>query len=231
MTYNSDIHHRRSIRLNDYNYSQAGAYFVTICARHRECLFGEIVNGKMTLSEMGRIVAEEWTWLESIRNNVVLDVFIIMPNHFHSIIFFTDSVGATPSARPAASGNIDGICGRSKGGRPVGIAPTGPVPGSIGAIMAQFKSRSKDGRPVGIAPTGPAPGSIGAIMAQFKSSVTKRINQFRNNPGCPVWQRNYYERIIRNDDELSRAREYIVNNPMKWELDKENPINCQIQIQ
>ena len=202
MTYNSDIHHRRSIRLKDYNYSQAGAYFVTICARHRECLFGEIFNEEMALSEMGRIVAEEWKGLESIRNNVVLDVFIIMPNHFHSIIFFTDSIGATPTARPIASGNIDGICGRSK-----------------------------DGRPVGIAPTGPAPGSIGAIMAQFKSRVTKRINQFRNNPGCPVWQRNYYERIIRNDDELSRAREYIVNNPMKWELDKENPINCRIQIQ
>ena len=63
-------------------------------------------------------------------------------------------------------------------------------------------------------------------MAQFKSRVTKYANALRNNPGYPVWQRNYYERVIRNEGELTRAREYIVNNPMKWELDKENPINC-----
>jgi hypothetical protein len=86
---------------------------------------------------------------------------------------------------------------------------------------------TKGGRAAGVAPTGPVSGSIGALMAQFKSRVTKRINTFRNNPGCPVWQRNYYERVIRNDDELSRAREYIVNNPMKWALDKENPVHCK----
>ena len=77
-----------------------------------------------------------------------------------------------------------------------------------------------------IAPTGPVSGSIGAIMAQFKSRVTKNIAKLTNNPGYPVWQKNYYERVIRNDDELSRAREYIINNPLKWELDKENPVYC-----
>jgi REP element-mobilizing transposase RayT len=70
-------------------------------------------------------------------------------------------------------------------------------------------------------------GSIGSVFAGFKSATTKQINVLCNNHRCPVWQRNYYERIIRNEDELSRAREYIVNNPMKWELDKENPINCR----
>jgi REP element-mobilizing transposase RayT len=190
MTYNPDIHHRHSIRLKDYDYSQAGAYFVTICAWQRECLFGEIVDGVMILNDVGRIVETVWCHLPEQFKNATLDEYVIMPNHFHGIIFLSDSVGATPSARP------------------------------------DTQMSEKDGRPVGIAPTGPLPGSIGAVMAQFKSNVTKRINKFRNNPGCPVWQRNYYERVIRNEDELSRAREYIVNNPMKWELDKENPVNC-----
>ncbi len=188
MTYNPDIHHRHSIRLRDYYYSQAGAYFVTICAWQRECLFGEIEHGKMVLNDSGGIVETVWCQLPEHFKGINLDEYTIMPNHFHGIIFLFDNVGAMPTARPEAQ-----------------IA--------------------ENGRPVGIAPTGPLSGSIGAIMAQFKSNVTKRINKFRNNPGCPVWQKNYYERVIRNENELSRAREYIVNNPMKWELDKENPVN------
>jgi REP element-mobilizing transposase RayT len=72
---------------------------------------------------------------------------------------------------------------------------------------------------------GTIPGSICSIIQNFKSVTTRKINQIRVNPGCPVWQRNYYERVIRNEHELDRAREYIVNNPLKWELDKENPVN------
>ena len=68
------------------------------------------------------------------------------------------------------------------------------------------------------------------VLYNFKTVSTRKINRFRNNPGCPVWQRNYYERVIRNEDELSRARQYIANNPMKWELDKENPDNCRDNI-
>lgn len=122
-------------------------------------------------------------------NHVLLDEYVIMPNHFHGIILLTDTVGAIPAGRPM----ID---------------------------CADIR-----GRAVGVAPTGPVSGSIGAIMAQFKSNVTKRLNTFRDKPGCPVWQRNFYERVIRNDEELSHAREYIVNNPLKWALDKENPVN------
>ena len=81
------------------------------------------------------------------------------------------------------------------------------------------------------APTEPASAvrhhGLTEIIRGFKTFSAKRINTLRNNPGCPVWQRNYYERVIRNDGELTRAREYIVNNPMKWELDKENPKNCE----
>ena len=74
---------------------------------------------------------------------------------------------------------------------------------------------------------GTVSGSLCAVVQNFKSVSTRKINRLRNNPGCPVWQRNYYERVIRDDNELVRAREYIVNNPLKWDLDHENPLNCQ----
>jgi len=92
--YNQEMHHRRSIRLINYNYSQAGAYFVTVCPWNRECLFGDIVNGDMRLNESGQIVEKEWQRTGSIRPNVELDVFVIMPNHMHGIIVLNDDVGA-----------------------------------------------------------------------------------------------------------------------------------------
>ena len=75
----------------------------------------------------------------------------------------------------------------------------------------------------------PAPGlrmkpkSLSSFVAGFKSAVTKRINEIRVTPGLPVWQRNYYEHIVRNMEEMNRIREYIQNNPMKWEMDENNP--------
>ena len=198
MSFNPDIHHRRSIRLAEYDYSQAGAYFVAICAWQRECLFGEIIDGEMVLNEFGRVVGQEWGKTAELRPHVALDEYAIMPNHFHATFLINDDVGATPVARPDAIGKNGECC--TETGKPT--SKTGDPPGR---------------------PYGPVSGSIGAILVQFKSIVTKRINQIRANPGCPVWQRNYYERVIRNEHELARAREYIVNNPLKWELDRENP--------
>jgi len=71
--------------------------------------------------------------------------------------------------------------------------------------------------------SGPPARSLGAFIAGFKSAVTKRINEIRQTHGAPVWQRNYYEHIIRGDGELLRVREYILNNPLDWENDRENP--------
>ena len=73
--------------------------------------------------------------------------------------------------------------------------------------------------------------TIGSILGQFKSIVTKQINKIRDNPGCPVWQRNFYEHVVRNDDELNRARQYVMDNPLKWELDEENPVNAKKPLQ
>lgn len=69
----------------------------------------------------------------------------------------------------------------------------------------------------------PVPGSLPTIVRSFKSAVTRCVNKIREEPGSPFWQRNYYERVIRNDYELNTIREYIKNNPMKWDLDRENP--------
>ena len=186
---------RRSIRLQGYDYSQAGAYFVTLCTHNRECLLGEIINGEMRLNDSGRIVANEWLKTAEIRNEIELDEWVVMPNHFHGILVINNCCAA-PDCR---------------GDRPVAL------------INGDTVSGKKGDRPV--APTGPQPRSVGAVMAGFKSAVTKRINELRQTPGAKLWQRNYWEHIVRNEPELSRIREYIHNNPAQWELDKLHPGN------
>lgn len=175
MTFNPEIHRRRSIRLKEYDYANVGAYFVTICVFQRECLFGDVVDGEIRLNECGMIVQDAWDDLPKHYSNVELDQFVIMPNHVHGILVLEN------------------------GGRVTDHAPT------------ETPSPKRHGFP--------------EIMRAFKSFSAKRINQMRDNPGCPVWQRNYYERVIRNEQELARAREYVFNNPGKWALDKENPAN------
>jgi len=182
--YSPEIHHRRSIRLRNYNYTQAGAYFITICSWKRECLFGEVLDGIMRLNQYGQIVEKEWLQTEIIRINVKLDVFVVMPNHIHGI-FVIDDYGRGTLQR----------------------APT----------KEQF------GKPVS--------NSIPTIIRLLKSATTKQINEIRNTPGHPIWQRNYYVHIIRNENELSHIREYIINNPFQWAVDENNPSNIRGTLQ
>ena len=168
-------YNRHSIRLHGYDYSQAGAYFVTICARNWQCLFGDIVHGEMVLNKYGKVVADQWRKTAEIRREIELDEWIVMPNHFHGIVWICTDI--------------------RRGDQPV--APT---------------------------VAGPTPRSLGALIAGFKSAVTKRINGLRGTLGTKLWQRNYYEHIIRNIDELNHIREYILNNPRKWDMDRENPV-------
>lgn len=177
MTYDPEHHHRRSIRLKGYDYSQPGAYFVTICTQNRACLFGDVVDGKMRLNDIGRIVEQCWYHIPVHFAHVQLDAFMVMPNHVHGIIVLVDS-------------------------------------GNVGATHAS---------PLPTRPRGPQRKSIASIVGSFKSTVTKRINDYRGTPGLPVWQRNYYEHIIRDEQSLIRIREYIANNPFQWALDRENP--------
>ena len=198
MPFNPDIHHRQSIRLRDYDYSWAGAYFVTACVLQRKCLFGEIIDGKMILTETGRIVMATWSDIPNHYKNISLDESIIMPNHIHGIITIAE-VNSGGNGRVANP--------------PLRINATGKDLNSVEAGLKPAHVEKQYGLP--------------EIIRGFKTFSSRRINVLRNNPGCSIWQRNYYERVIRNEQELTNAREYIVNNPLKWELDKENPINCR----
>ena len=180
MKFNPDIHHRRSIRLHGYDYADSGAYFVTVCVQGRECLFGEV----MELNGAGRMVEDWWAKLPERFPSVVLDQFVVMPNHFHGIVVIAGSVGA---------------------GSPRPISPD---------IQDQGGETPPLRKP-----------TLGQIVGYFKYQTTKQFNAMRDDPGVPLWQRNYYERVIRHDDELGRARRYIAENPLKWGEDRENPAN------
>ena len=190
-------HHRRSIRLKGYDYSQAGAYYVTIVTWHRDFLFGEIMNKEMILNKVGKIV--EWEWLELSKRllYVELGTHVVMPNHFHGILFIHETVGATRQGQT--------------------ILQSGTEP------LQNITSEGMDGSPL---PRGPKPASLGAIVAQFKSRVTKRIWKFPEFKGTPIWQRNYYEHIIRNEKDLQNKTDYIEVNPLLWAQDDENPFNA-----
>jgi putative transposase len=190
-TYDSNRHHRRSIRLPGWDYTQAGAYFVTLCTFQAECLFGQVVNGAIALNEYGQIVEEEWNNTGQLRPYVTLDTHVVMPNHFHAIIWIAedDAGRGTPKASIVTARRAPTMARR---------APT----------QRQF------GQPLAR--------SLPTIIGAFKSAVTRRINQQRGTPGDQVWQRNYYEHIVRSERALDAIQRYIVDNPARWELDRYN---------
>ena len=177
MKYNPKIHHRKSIRLKNYDYSRPGLYFITICTQGQLHLFGEIVDGEMVLNDVGRRVWDEWRKSEKIRDEIKIHEFVVMPNHLHGIVEIV--VGAN---------------GRS----PVQSPVHSPVKKSM-------QTRS-----------------IGSLVAGFKSSFTAKINRIDGMPKRQLWQRNYWEHIIRNENEYQRIAQYIMDNPKKWALDKLN---------
>jgi putative transposase len=99
MNYVAEKHHRRSVRLKEYDYSQPGAYFVTVCSWNRECVFGNIANGEMELNEYGRMIEKEWIQTGNVRTNVEIDKYIVMPNHFHGILIINENNNHPVGAR------------------------------------------------------------------------------------------------------------------------------------
>ena len=152
---------RKNIRIPEYDYSQCGAYFITICTKDRRRILGDIVGARLgapenepiciELSFLGKIVEKHLLDIENHYDNVSIDKYVIMPNHIHLIIM------------------IEGAPRR---------APT-----------------------------------IGDIICAFKSGVSREC-------GKSIWQRNYYEHIIRNETDYIETWHYIVNNPLQWELDR-----------
>lgn len=187
-----------------FNYSRPGAYFITICTHDRGCLFGEVVDGVMESNVYGRIVADEWYRTATVRSNVVLDAFVVMPNHIHGIIVIVESDDGVDAAER-------GDMAQRRRGTPA-VCPYTPPP-------AFTDPPTSTDRTFG----GAVAGSLSTIMRQYKSVVTKRINQHRHTPGAPVWQRGFYEHIIRNERALNQIRRYIINNPMQWRRDRNRP--------
>jgi REP element-mobilizing transposase RayT len=163
MAYDPGQHHRRSIRLKDYDYGTPGFYFVTICTHNRECTLGRIDSGGVELNWLGRIVQSEWANLSSRFPAVTLDSIVVMPNHVHMILTIVDPVGA------------------------------------------QFIAPRPD---------------LGEIVRSIKA-VTTRLIRAQGSTGFR-WQRNYYEHVVRNEQELNAIRQYILDNPLSWDQDPDN---------
>jgi len=171
------LHNRRSVRLKNHRY-MCGTYFVTINAVNGECVFGDVVDGRMCLNGFGEIVRDEWLRTEQLRDNISLDAFIVMPNHFHGIIRIDD-------------------------GRRTGTAQ---------CTDTARRVRTLHPRHFGA----PIANSLPTIICSFKSAATRRINVLRGSPGAKVWHRNYYEHVVRDENDLNRIRTYIARNPQKW---------------
>jgi putative transposase len=218
MTYNLQNHHRRSIRLKQYDYSQEGLYFIAICTKGGGnslwLPFGKIENGKMMLNEYGQIARNEWIKTTEIRNNVELGEFVIMQNHIHGIIRLfgrgelhlpnesnTSNVGVCDTSnrgvcQTSNESNISnrGVCDTSN----VGVCDTS----NRGVCDTPLRSPSQ---------------TIGAIVRGYKSSVTRQLGLLGFNG--KLWQRNYYEHVIRDEKSYLKISEYIQNNPANWHKD------------
>ncbi|AFY91441.1 transposase [Chamaesiphon minutus] len=166
MPYDPDKHHRRSIRLKGFDYSRSAVYFVTICVQNRECLFGTISQHEMILNDAGKLVSEEWLALPERFPAIILDEFVVMPNHFHGIIY---------------------------------ISPNSVEHPTLGRIIGAFKSIVTDLY-------------ISGVKDQGWTPFDRRL-----------WQRNYYEHIVRDDSALQKIQQYIRDNPLTWQTDSLYP--------
>jgi len=289
MQYNPKIHNRKSMRFNGYDYSQEGAYFITICCKDRECLFGEIKNREMILNANGIIAYNEWLQTTKIRSNVELDVFVIMPNHIHGIVIINNHAiddgrgvlhtpgllmndrGNKPDVlhAPVSGSGTPGLLMNDRGNKPdvlhapgsvlgapgSALGTSGSVLGTSGSVLGASGSvlgapdsvlhapgpalgtsdsikgvcdtplQITVGRDLGVCdtPLRSPSNTIGAIVRGYKSAVTKQINILGSgnyNQSSTVWQRNYHDHIIRNEQSYQHILNYIINNPAKWDDDK-----------
>jgi REP element-mobilizing transposase RayT len=188
--------HRRSIRLQNYDYKRSGAYFVTMVTQNRACLFGDVVNGRLQLNDAGQMIQAIWDQLPQHYPGVETDAFVIMPNHVHGIIALV---------------GVSACADIQSGGQPQGVAPTNDPRPKHDAVHVL---------------------SLADIVHRFKTLTTKRyvdgVKQFDwSRFESRLWQRNYFEHVIRNEESLNRIGEYILDNPTRWEFDQENPLAMQ----
>jgi hypothetical protein len=166
----------------------------------------------MMLNEHRKIVVEEWERSEAMRDEVVLDVFVVMPNHMHGIVCLVPS-GVDDVSPRGYDLDVGGDPTHVKRASDDDVGPHGDA-----ALQERERHpRWKDGRPQRHAE------SLGSMIAGFKGVVTTRINERRDTPGAPVWQSRYHDRILRNEREWRARRAYIRRNPGRWGKDRHHP--------
>ncbi|HDS29409.1 MAG TPA: transposase [Firmicutes bacterium] len=219
MKFNPECPHRRSIRLHGYDYSLPGAYFITICVQNGKCLFRKIQDAKMHLNEPGRMIKNIWDELPIHYDGVEIDEFIVMPNHVHGIIVLTGN-------------HRDGV----QTGQPRGVAPTTDHAGAGPRACPVDQTSTNNGLSQTACPIDSSSKislikkslSLPDVIHRFKTLTTRRYIDGIKQSGWAsfekrLWQRNYYEHIMRNEESLNCIRDYIINNPLKWNSDPENP--------
>ena len=212
---------RKSIRLSGYDYSQEGAYYITICTQGRLCLFGSVHHGEMVLNEAGKMAEQEWLNTEKIRDNVQIGEFVIMPNHIHGIIIITNRGGVSNTPNTLDKSNVSNI---------PDALHTSEALNSLNTLnttewpiqMDECNSLNQTGECNSVGQSGECnspllrgpSNELGAIVRGYKSAVTKWFRQ--NTHIHTVWQRNYYEHIIRNQNDYDRIAKYILDNPKNY---------------
>ena len=196
---------RRSIRLKGHDYSRAGAYFVTIVTQGRLCVFGEVVGEQMRLNEAGAMAQAMWEALPRRFPGIDVDAFVVMPNHIHGIV----------------------IIDPSDADQPVGV----PLVGTPNATHAPDVPDHPTRATTRVAPTNASNAphtTLGDVVRAHKSLTTVEYASGVRTLNWPpferrLWQRNYYEHIVRDEESLSLIRQYILDNPAQWDFDRENP--------
>ena len=181
-------------RYKEYDYSSDGFYFITICTGKRKMFLGKFEGEDLILSKLGKIADVCWKEIPAHFENVIIDHYVVMPNHFHGIVQIKNKNRAVPCSYD------DNISRRR----------------ALPCAVGKKKNLSKFGQVM--------PKTLSTIIGSFKSAVSRRINADYSYLNF-FWQSRFYDRIIRNDEELNKIRQYIINNPFKWHLDRNNPDN------
>ena len=187
-----------------WDYGQNGAYFVTICTKHRFPFFGEIQDGQMHLSEIGQLVQQFWDSIpDHTLPGVRLEAFVIMPNHLHGILVLDRVAGQEPLKQQVP---VQQMYYQSKA--------------EYEAHPPHPKSKHKAARSAFFAQVRPRKGSLPQILRSFKAVVTKTARQMGLlEEEEALWQSNYYDRVIRNEEEQERIAQFIEANPSQWPKD------------
>ncbi len=210
---------RRSQRLPSYDYAQVGAYFVTITVHERLCLFGEIHDDRMRLSQAGHMAWRVWLQLPQRFPTIQADAFIVMPNHVHGVVLINENPPSDSDNHPVRAPLVGALFRHPPEIDPVPAPPGGTLrPDAPGTGGAPAMATPTTGRI-----------SLGHVIGAYKSLTTVEYTRnvkarnwtpFRRR----LWQRNYYEHVVRSDESLNRLRRYILGNPAQWALDRENPL-------